>query len=83
MELSKKIHVIGNGLAYEKSTPSQVKSAGQSLLKIAPEVAALERRRDELVDALKGALAPDLLPLHSPEWVAKAQEAIAKAEGRS
>lgn len=40
----------------------------------APSSSAIE----ELIDVLEGALVPDVLPYHSPEWVARARACVAK-----
>lgn len=43
------------------------------------QVGDLEAQRDQLVEALHGAMVDDLLPLHSAEWVAKARAALTAA----
>lgn len=48
MKASVAIKTIGTGLAYEKSTSAQVKSAGGELLRLAPLIAELETLAEQL-----------------------------------
>lgn len=63
---------IGEVYCWKRDDDS-VAEANANLIAAAPDI----------LEALKGALVDELLPYHSPEWIAAARTAIDKAEGRS
>jgi hypothetical protein len=48
MKLSEALHIVGTGLAYERSSKQQVQSGGRRCLELEKEALTLEQERDAL-----------------------------------